>query len=570
MGKILRDSEQAKWLDLADGFFRQGDFQAMRACAREILEREPADLDGRALLAQASFYLGDETAARELAGEVQAEDSRHLRALLVEGELYAGDFLLVQEIAVLERLTALAGELPADVLRGCDYLVWVRALCLLADAYELAGKPKKAAEAMFEISRLVTEPLSKADFYSKGLFLTNYRVMPVDRSLALHKGYNAFFRAKVTFPHEPAQAKRHLRIGYISPDFRLHAVVYFLLPFLRDYNKKEFEVFVYQRGKSDSVTQRLKRFAVCWRDVAELSPQEAARQIYADKIDILVDLSGHTQDSCLPVLACRPAPVQVSGIGYMNTTGLREVDYFLSDVHCQPAAEPTRGFTEKVVRLPKSHLCYGPEAIRSMPEPGREAPCLQNGYVTFGCFNTFSKVSRQTLLLWRAVLEQVPTARLVLKAKTCSIPAGQQYIRERLAALSIDAARVELRPYSPDYLEQYRDIDVALDTLPYNGGLTTCEALYMGVPVVTLRGRSHGSRFGASLLENAGVAELIAESEMEYVKKAVQLATSPEILQQFHAGLRKELLRSPLMDGRRYMQDIEAAYRKMWQAAVQK
>ena len=161
-------------------------------------------------------------------------------------------------------------------------------------------------------------------------------------------------------------------------------------------------------------------------------------------------------------------------------------------------------------------------------------------------------------------------ARLVLKAKTCSIPAGQQYIRERLAALSIDAARVELRPYSPDYLEQYRDIDVALDTLPYNGGLTTCEALYMGVPVVTLRGRSHGSRFGASLLENAGVAELIAESEMEYVKKAVQLATSPEILQQFHAGLREELLRSPLMDGRRYMQDIEAAYRKMWQAAVQK
>ena len=283
-----------------------------------------------------------------------------------------------------------------------------------------------------------------------------------------------------------------------------------------------------------------------------------------------MDLSGHTQGSCLPVLACRPAPVQVSGIGYMNTTGLQEVDYFLSDVHCQPKDEMARGFTEKVLRLPQSHLCYAPKVLRPLPVPAAIAPCLENGWVTFGCFNNFSKVSRQTLLLWRAILEQVPTARLVLKSKTCSIPAGREMIRHRLAALSMDSQRIELRPYSPDYLEQYQDIDVALDTLPYNGGLTTCEALYMGVPVVTLRGRSHGARFGASLLENAGVAELLAESEMEYVKKAVQLAASPEILQRFHEGLRQEMERSALMDGQRYMKDMETAYQQIWQAAVEK
>lgn len=566
----MRDSEQEKWLDLADGFFRQGDFRAMRACAREILEQSAENLDGRALLAQASLYMGEEKAARELIEQTSSEDSRNLRVLLIEGELYGADFLLPQEMAVLERLAGLAEEQSAEGLRRSDVMVWIRALCLLADAYQLAGLPEKARDTMFELSRLSAEPLQKADFYSKGLFLANYRPMPADRSQALHRGYNAFFRAKVTFPHEPAREKRHLRIGYISPDFRLHAVVYFLVPFLRDYNKKEFEVFVYQRGRSDGVTQRLKRFAACWRDVSELPPQEAARQIYDDKIDILVDLSGHTQDSCLPVLASRPAAVQVSGIGYMNTTGLREVDYFLSDVHCQPVEEPARGFTERVLRLPRSHLCYLPEVIRPLPEAGLEAPCRKNSRVTFGCFNNFSKISRETLLLWRAILEQVPTARLVLKSKTCSIPAGRKFIQERLAELSIDASRVELRPYSPDYLEQYRDIDIALDTMPYNGGLTTCEALYMGVPVVALRGRSHGTRFGASLLENAGVPELVAESEMEYVKKAVQLASSPDILQQFHAGLRDELRRSPLMDGRRYMRDVEAAYWKIWRAAVQK
>ena len=290
------------------------------------------------------------------------------------------------------------------------------------------------------------------------------------------------------------------------------------------------------------MTQRLKRFAACWRDVSELPPQEAARQIYDDKIDILVDFSGHTQDSCLPVLASRPATVQVSGIGYMNTTGLREVDYFLSDVHCQPVEEPARGFTERVLRLPRSHLCYLPEVIRPLPEAGLEAPCRKNGRVTFGCFNNFSKISRETLLLWRAILEQVPTARLVLKSKTCSIPAGRKFIRERLAELSIDASRVELRPYSPDYLEQYRDIDIALDTMPYNGGLTTCEALYMGVPVVSLRGRSHVSRTEAletanSLLDRVGLAdkaqaypEQLSGGQQQRVAIARALAMKPKVM----------------------------------------
>ena len=249
----------------------------------------------------------------------------------------------------------------------------------------------------------------------------------------------------------------------------------------------------------------------------------------------------------------------------MNTTGVPAIDYFLSDETCLPSGDgAAAGFTEQIIRLPHSHLCYAPGAVREMPAPGFEAPCLARGYVTFGSFNNFAKVTDETLLLWRGILDQVRGARLVIKGKICSIPSGIELVHERLRRLSFDPARVELRPYSPDYLEQYRDIDIALDAMPYNGGLTTCEALYMGVPVVSIRGRSHGSRFGASILTNAGVRELLAENDINYVRRAVQLGNSPELIGAYHSGLRGNLLKSPLMDAANYMRELESAYRQTW------
>ena len=355
---------------------------------------------------------------------------------------------------------------------------------------------------------------------------------------------------------------RKLRIGYISPDFRLHAAAYFFMPLVRDFDAASFEVTCYARGKRDRVTSLFRQKGVRWKDISRLSARDAARLIERDGIDILVDLAGHTQGSGLPVLARRPAPVQLTAIGYMATTGLRAVDYFLSDIYCSPWDMGARGFSEKVLRMPHSHLCYAP-VLRDMPKSGGEAPFVRNGCITFGSFNNFTKVSDDMLALWRGVLERMKGARLVVKSKICSIAAGRKIVKERLQRFGIPLAQVELRPYSPDYLEQYADIDIALDTFPYTGGVTTCEALYMGVPVITKAGGTHGSRFSTSILENAGLSQLVARGDMEYVRKAVELADSPDILRRLHRDLRAHVEASPLMDAKGYMKDLEDIYREI-------
>lgn len=355
---------------------------------------------------------------------------------------------------------------------------------------------------------------------------------------------------------------RKLRIGYISPDFRLHAAAYFFMPLVRDFDAASFEVTCYARGKRDRMTSLFRQKDVRWKDISRLSARDAARLIERDGIDILVDLAGHTQGSGLPVLARRPAPVQLTAIGYMATTGLRAVDYFLSDIYCSPWDMGARGFSEKVLRMPHSHLCYAP-VLRDMPKSGGEAPFVRNGCITFGSFNNFTKVSDDMLALWRGVLERMKGARLVVKSKICSIAAGRKIVKERLQRFGIPLAQVELRPYSPDYLEQYADIDIALDTFPYTGGVTTCEALYMGVPVITKAGGTHGSRFSTSILENAGLSQLVARGDMEYVRKAVELADSPDILRRLHRDLRAHVEASPLMDAKGYMKDLEDIYREI-------
>ena len=262
--------------------------------------------------------------------------------------------------------------------------------------------------------------------------------------------------------------------------------------------------------------------------------------------------------------------MQLSGLGYVATTGLAAVDGFLVDRVTLPQGASEAAFLERIVRLPHCQFCYAPGAVREMPEVAADIPYHRNGFVTFGSFNNLAKLSDETLLCWRAILDALPDSRLVLKGKTLSVPDGRALTRSRLAALGLPVSRIELRPFSEHYLEEYRDIDIALDPTPYTGGLTTCEALYMGVPVVTLRGRTHGSRFGASLLTAASLPELIAENEMEYVKKACALARHPELLAKNHRKMRAHLQASRLMDAKAYMQDVERTYRALWEAYCQR
>ena len=560
-----KKTDKEEWLAAAARFCHEGDFKGMRACAREILAHDFDDVDGQALFAQASLYLGEEETAESVVRRLWDTAPRHWRLLLVAGELHALRFEMRQAIDVLKRLWTL-GQARTGAVAPYDMAIMERAGRLLTDACYLLARPDEAAEYLFELVGIIQDLQTKEELYSKALFLSNYR-LEGQQNRTRREGINGFFGAKVTMPHtRPASVPdRKMRIGYISPDLREHAVANFLSPFFRNFAKLDFNVFCYMTGTPDNITQRFKRSAVNWRELQGLSPQEAARRIYRDHVDILVDFAGHSQGSSLATLAYRPAPIQMTAIGDVGSTGLREIDYFLSDGYCSPPDRPTPEFTERLARVPDCHLCYDPTILRPLPEPGTEPPAQRNGYVTFGSFNNFAKASRETLVLWRSVLEAVPRSRLVIKGKIASVPDGEEEATARLAGVGIDLARVDLRPYSPDYLEQYRDIDIALDTTPFTGGLTTCEALVMGVPVVSLKGSTHAARIGTSILENAGLPELVASNGTEYVRKAARIAGSLPILVKFHGGLREVMRGSRLMDAKGYMKSVEALYRSIWQ-----
>jgi len=565
--------EKINWLRLATKFSADGDLKGMRACAQEVDRLVTGDVDATAVNAEVALYSGRIDEAEELVEKVLRVQPRHPRARMVQAGLAALEFRLDDEIPLLadliEELTYKAKVLGEEDLSYTIYHQMLRrARGWLADALYLAGEAKGAAHELLMSSRLADESDEAADLYSKYLFMRNYRYLGAkDGRLkaAVYDGMNVV--RPYAHDNVARSLQKKLRIGYISPDFREHSVSYFLPPLLRHFDGEQFIVFCYATGRSDAVTERLRTRRVTWRDLRGRPPRTAARLIAEDKIDILVDLSGHSQDNTLPIMAYRPAPVQISGIGYINTTGMSAIDYFLSDEICIPKGDAAAeiGFTEQILRLKHSHLCYVPEEIRAMPEAGYEPPLRKNGYITFGSFNNFAKVTDEILLLWRGILEAVRGSKLVIKGKIASIDSGIHFAKKRLSILNYDLRRVEFRPYSPDYLEQYRDIDIALDTAPYNGGLTTCEALYMGVPVISLRGRTHGSRFGASILTNAGVRELIVENDINYVRRAVQLAESPKLLEAYHMGLRANMKRSPLMDTQGYMNELESAYREIWE-----
>lgn len=565
--------EKINWLRLATKFSADGDLKGMRACAQEVDRLMEGDIDATAVNAEVALYSGRIDEAEELAEKVLHVQPRHPRARMVQAGLAALEFRLDDEIPLLadliEELTHKAKVLGEEDLSYAIYHQMLkRARGWLADALYLAGEPKGAAHELLMSSRLADTSDEAAELYSKYLFMRNYRYLGAKDGRQKAEAYDEMQDVHpYVHEHTPRAPQKKLRIGYISPDFREHAVAYFLSPLLHHFDGEQFMVFCYATGRSDAVTERLRTRRVTWRDLRGRAPRKAARLIAEDKIDILVDLSGHSQDNALPIMAYRPAPVQVSGIGYTNTTGLHGIDYFLSDEVCIPKGDlqAEAGFTERILRLPHSHLCYAPEAIRVMPEAGYEPPMRRNGYVTFGSFNNFAKATDEILLLWRGILESVRASKLIIKGKICSIDSGVSFAKKRLSILNFDLTRVEFRPYSPDYLEQYRDIDIALDTAPYNGGLTTCEALYMGVPVISLRGRTHGARFAASILTNAGVRELIAENDINYVRRAVQLAETPKLLEAYHMGLRANMKRSPLMNVQGYMEELETAYQEIWE-----
>lgn len=354
---------------------------------------------------------------------------------------------------------------------------------------------------------------------------------------------------------------RRLRIGYVSPDFRSHAVGLFLLPLLEAHNHQGFEIVCYASVQQpDAITDRCRRAADVWRDVAALSDEHLASLVRRDQVDILVDLSMHMAGSRLLVFARKPAPVQVAYLAYCGTTGLKAIDYRLSDPYLDPPGGDATQYAEQTIRLAETYWCYRP--IVEAPPVG-DLPALAAGHITFGCLNNFCKVTGPALAAWARLLEAVPGSRLMLHAHEGS---HRDRVRGLMAERSVAPERIEFAGYVPteDYFHVYRRIDIALDPFPYGGGTTTCDALWMGVPVVSLTGRTAVGRGGLSILSNVGLADLVARDTDDYLRIAQELAADRPRLAHLRAALRDRLRNSPLMDATRFATSIESAYRTMW------
>jgi predicted O-linked N-acetylglucosamine transferase (SPINDLY family) len=363
-------------------------------------------------------------------------------------------------------------------------------------------------------------------------------------------------------PHESdLSPDRRLRIGFVSPDFTVHPVGRFMVPLLSNLDRQAVEVLCYSDvRRPDEMTERIKAQVDVWRSILFVPDEQTAEMIRADRIDILFDLTMHADGSRLLMFARKPAPVQATYLAYCSTTGLSAMDYRLSDPYLDPLGTDESVYTEQTVRLPSTYWCYMAPDETSEVGP---LPALQNGQITFGCLNNFGKVSEPTLRAWCAVLRRAPSARLTVFAREG--PHRKRAI-DLVAGEGIDSVRfvfVGAVP-TPQYFRRYLEIDIALDPFPFGGGTTTCDALWMGVPVVSLAGRTAVSRAGLSILSNLGLPELVARDVDEYVRMATELAADLPRLADLRSSLRSRMQVSPLMDAKTFARGFEDACRRMW------
>jgi protein O-GlcNAc transferase len=361
-------------------------------------------------------------------------------------------------------------------------------------------------------------------------------------------------------PNEP-DAERRLRIGYVSPDFREHPVARFVLPLFQHHDRNRVEVFAYSDvRRPDGVSERVRACVDQWRDSAALSDEQLVAAIREDRIDILVDLAAHSGHNRLLAFARRPAPVQVTYLAYCSTTGVDAIDYRLTDRFLDPSDDDQAHYAERSIRLPDCYWCYSIPPLDDPPPSGRLP-----GPPTFGCLNNFAKVSDATLSLWTRLLQSVPDARLLIYARA---ERHRDRVLSALRRADVDEARATFVGRQPlkDYLATYRLIDVALDPFPFVGGTTTFDALWMGVPVVSLAGSTAVSRGGSTILSNLGLEHLVARSEPQYAAIAARLIRDRSALATFRQTLRDRLEGSALMDAPRFARSLEGAFREIWRA----
>ena len=402
------------------------------------------------------------------------------------------------------------------------------------------------------------------------LMYLNYDVEKSRQAVgAEHKAFGMAFgqdlplldQSELALPHD---SERKLHIGFVSPDLGSHSVVYFLRPFLEKFDRDQFDVTAYaSMPREDGTSEALKQLVTRWRNVFHLSDQKLAETIRDDQVDILIDLAGLTRGNRLRAFTARPAPIQMTYIGYPNTTGLPAIDYRITDSISDPD-DTDDDHAETLIRLPG---CFLSLAVPALTPPVQPGPSESRDYVTFGSFNNFAKINDQVLALWADVLNAVPNSRLLAKSSSSGDPTAQQMIRDKLKSHGVDPGRLEFADYTEtltSHLNLYHDVDIALDTFPYNGTTTTCEALWMGVPVVALLGDRHAARVSASLLNAIGFPAGIATSPEDYVLTARLLAQTPGLLKTLRRSLRETMMCSALCDHDAHARKLEEAFHTVW------
>ena len=562
---------------------RAGRLQEAEKIYRQILHSDPSQPDALHLLGFIAYQVGRYTEAVELIDKAierapQAPDLYNHLGLALAAQGRRNDAIHAYQKAIElnprfpEALNNLGsslravGELSAALT---NYRLALDCQPDFADTWNNLGNLYRDMGEFDQALQAFRQALAfQLDFsaaHSNMLFLLSHHLItdPVD-VLEEHRKWDRHYgmegRRHAFMHSRQGDPGKRLRVAYVSPDFRQHAVNYFFEPLLKAHDRNKFEIVCYAEvTMPDEATRRLKAEADGWRFTTGMTDAALAKQIQQDGIDILVDLAGHTTRNRLKVFTWRPAPIQVTYIGYCATTGLEAMDYWLTDsiIHPRDTIEQA---VETIVRLPHCWVCYQP------PEDAPPIKMPQHDGIVFGCFNDRSKITPQTIALWSRILAQVPGSRMLLKARQYADKAARERIAAMFAEREIAAGRLTFEPAAtmPEYLAAYNQIDIALDPLPRTGGVTTAETLWMGVPLITLRGQRFIERHSASLLVAAGTSDWIADNPEEYIAKAVALANDHEGRRHLRMTQREKVAASSLCDARLHAQAVEQAYRQMW------
>ncbi len=532
---------------------QRGELPEAERCLHRALEREASMEAARAALFHVYQAQGNLPAAlRELEAALAQRpdwvDAQYNYGLVLKNMRRLGD----AETA-FRRVIAMDPEyVPAHQMLGVSLLGQAR----IDEALQAYATARARHPDDFSLQSAELFALNFSDDITGDELFARHRAFGA-RLEAAHPSRRSAFRNS----RDPA---RRLRIGYVSGDFCYHVVALFMLPLLERHDRSEYQILGYSTGqREDQYTRQLAALTDLWRPAAALSEAELAETIERDGVDVLVDLSGHSGISQLGLFARQPAPVQVSWLGYLNTSGMTRIRYRICDRHTDLPGIAERHHTENLVRLPDSQWCYRPFLAEDCAE---DAPVRRNGYITFGSFSQPAKLSRSIRRLWAEILRQVPDSRLMVVG--VSEDRARDALLQDMQAAGVAAARITVLPYLAltEYFRCFHSVDLALDTAPYSGGTTTCDTLWMGVPMLTVPGTRSPSRSAASILAVVGLNEWIAATPEDYVRRAVSFARDGALLSQLRQTLRARMQASPLMDEQRFARNMEAAYRHMWRA----